>query len=507
MKKPSIRNNTIANYAGQLYLTLIGIVVTPFYLQYLGAEAYGLVGFFALMQAWMNLLDLGLSPTLGRQAAYARGTENGFEFFKKLLKSFEIIFLGLAITVFLSIFLGKSWLAVEWINSEGIETSTLTYCIGLMGVMVGLRWFVGLYRSGINGLEDQIWLNAANIVITSLKFLGSLFLLMFITTDVKHFFEYQLVISLIEVGAFMHRFYSRLPTTTYSPKIIDFDFFAVRDVAPFAIGIAYTAGIWVLVTQTDKLILSGILPLSEYGYFSLVALVAGAVTILSGPISQAILPRLTLLYSQNKKKELLEIYGNASQLAVLITLSVASMVGFYSKPLLYAWTGNMEAAEWGASILLWFALGNGILGISAYQYYLQVAFGNLKLHVVGSTISAIIQVPLIYYAAKSYGAYGAGVAWFSFRTIWFFVWTPIVHKRFVPGFHLKWLLTQILPIAITVIITSYLITTLLPLDLSQNRFILFIQMIGLGVLLLLVSLPSSKFIRQTVHKLYRNKLA
>lgn len=498
MNKPSIRNNTIANYVGQLYLTLIGIVVTPFYLQYLGAEAYGLVGFFALMQAWMNLLDLGLSPTLGRQAAYARGAENGFEFFKKLLKSFEVIFLGLAITASLSIFFGKHWLAVEWIKSENIKISTLTYCIGLMGVMIGLRWFVGLYRSGINGLEDQVWLNAANIAITSLKFIGALFLLKFITSDVKHFFEYQLLISFIEVGAFMHRFYSKLPTTTYTPKLIYFNFSVVKNVAPFALGIAYTAGIWVLVTQTDKLILSGVLTLSEYGYFSLVALVAGSVTILSGPISQAILPRLTLLYSQNRKKELLEIYGNASQLAVLITLSVSSMIGFYAEPLLYAWTGNMGAAKWGANILLWFALGNGVLGLSAYQYYLQVAFGDLKLHVLGSTISAVIQLPLIYYVAKNYGAYGAGLAWFLFRTIWFFTWIPIVHRRLAPGFHLKWLITQILPIAITVILASYLITTFFPLDLNQNRFILFIEMIGLGILLLLIAMPSSQFIRQFI---------
>ena len=507
MTKPSIRKNTIANYAGQLYLTLIGIVVTPFYLQYLGAEAYGLVGFFALMQAWMNLLDIGLSPTLGRQAAYARGSENGFESFKKLLKSFEVIFLGLAITVFLSIFFAKDWLAVEWIKSEGIKISTLTYCIGLMGVMIGLRWFVGLYRSGINGLEDQVWLNAANIIITSLRFLGALLLLKFITSDVRHFFEYQICVSLIEVVVFMLRFYSRLPVTSYSPKLIDFDWSVVKNIAPFALGIAYTSGIWVLVTQTDKLVLSGILTLSEYGYFSLVALVAGAVTILSGPIAQAILPRLTLLYSKDNIVEFIKIYGQASQLAILITLSVALMVGFYAKPLLYAWTGNIEAATWGADILLWFALGNGVLGVAAYQYYLQVAFGELKLHVIGSTISAVIQVPLIYYVAKNYGAEGAGMAWFSFRTIWFLWWTPIIHRRFLPGFHLRWLITQILPIVITVSIGSYVITSLFPLDLNQNRLLLFLKMMGLGLMLLLISMPSSKFIRQSIYKLYRKKLA
>lgn len=506
MKTPSIRRNTIANYIGQLYLTLIGIIVTPFYLKYLGAEAYGLVGFFALMQAWMNLLDLGLSPTLGRQAAHARGVENGFEFFKKLLKSFEVIFLLLAILIVSIIFITSDWLAAEWINSKNISKSTITYCISLMGLMIGLRWFVGLYRSGINGLEDQVWLNAANIFFNSLKFLGALFLLKFFTTDIKHFFQYQLIISFLEVSAFMFRFYSRLPSTDYSPKIIDFNWSIVKDITPFALSIAYTAGIWVLLTQTDKLILSGILSLSEYGYFSLVALVAGGVTILSGPIAQSISPRLTLLYAKGEKYELIKLYGAASQLAILITLSVASIIGLYAKPLLYSWTGDIQAATWGANVLLWFALGNGVLGVAAYQYYLQVAFGNLKLHVIGSTISAVIQVPLIYYIAINYGAEGAGIAWFSFRSIWFLCWTPVIHRRYLPGFHLNWLVTQILPIIITVSLASYAITSLFPLDLNQNRFILFLKMIVLGLTLLLISMPSSKFIRQSIRELYRKKL-
>ena len=87
-------------------------------MQYLGAEAYGLVGFFALMQAWLNLLDLGLSPTLGRQVAYARGQKNGFEFFKRLLKSFELIFIVLALVIIAGIYLASDWVAQVWISNR-----------------------------------------------------------------------------------------------------------------------------------------------------------------------------------------------------------------------------------------------------------------------------------------------------------------------------------------------------------------------------------------------------
>lgn len=495
MIKPSIKKNTVANYFGQMYTMLIGIAVTPLYLQYLGAEAYGLVGFFALMQAWMALLDLGLSPTLGRQAAYARGQDNGFDSFKRLLKSFEIIFFVLALIIVLAIYLFSDWIAESWIQAENLTTSTLIYCIVLMGGMIGLRWFAGLYRSGINGLEDQVWLNAANILVITLKFVGALLLLMFISRDVRHFFEYQLVIASVEVIIFALRFYKKLPTTQLSLGLLAFDWITVKNIAPFALSIAYTAGVWVLITQTDKLILSGILTLSEFGYFSLVALVAGGVTTLSGPISQAVLPRLILLFSQGKKQEMLSLYAEASQFVTVISLSVSLMVGLYAETLIYAWTGDRQATEWGAKVLVWFALGNGILAIGAFQYYLQLAFGELKLHVIGSTVSALIQVPVIYYAAIRYGAEGAGLAWFSFRLIWFFVWTPIVHNHLVSGFHLEWLFKKIMPIIVVTVSTGLLIHNLFILDLQQKRHILFIEMLSLGLILLFISGLSVKSIR------------
>lgn len=487
-----------------MYMMLIGIVVTPLYLQYLGAEAYGLVGFFALMQAWMNLLDLGLSPTLGRQAAYARGQVNGFETFKRLVKSFEVIFFTLAVCIVSIVYFSSDWIAQSWIKSEILEIQTLIYCVVLMGVMIGLRWFSGLYRSGINGLEDQVWLNIANITLTSLKFVGALILLAFISQDIQHFFEYQLFIGLIEFIVFAAHFYKKLPVTQTATPLVAFDWPVVKSVAPFALSIAYTAGLWVLITQTDKLILSGVLTLAEFGYFSLVALVAGGVTMLSGPISQAVMPRLTLLFSQDKKQELLSLYGQASQLVAVISLSVSLMVGLYAEPLIYAWTGDRAAAEWGAGILVWFALGNGLLAISAFQYYLQSAFGELKLHVAGSTISAVIQVPLMYYAAINYGAQGAGIAWFSFRLVWFFVWLPIVHSRFIPGFHLKWIFKEILPIAVVTLIGALVIYELVVLDLSQNRFLLLVQMVFLGGVLLFVSAISSQVVRQRIFRVLKS---
>ena len=62
----SIKRNILAGYVGQIYATLFGILLVPLYGEYMGAEAYGLVRFFTMLQGWFMLLDMGLSPTTGR---------------------------------------------------------------------------------------------------------------------------------------------------------------------------------------------------------------------------------------------------------------------------------------------------------------------------------------------------------------------------------------------------------------------------------------------------------
>ena len=88
----SIKQNLIANYASQLYVMAIGVVMAPVYLSYMGQEAYGLIGFFIVMGAWFQLLDIGLTPTLVRETARFRGGAIGVNNLRSLLRALEIFF-------------------------------------------------------------------------------------------------------------------------------------------------------------------------------------------------------------------------------------------------------------------------------------------------------------------------------------------------------------------------------------------------------------------------------
>jgi len=484
--KKSIKWNTSANFIGLFYTTIISIAVYPLYLKYLGAEAFGLVGFFTMLQAWLQLLDMGMSPMLSRQAAKAHGHNIDYTELIKLLRSLELIVLVLALMVGILIYLFSNWIANNWLNVLSLDLTKVAISIVLMGVMIGLGLFASLYRGGIRGLENQVWLNIANIIIVTLKFAGAFLLIRFVTQEFVYFFVYQLIVTIIELIILANMFHHFIPSTD---KVkIRFFWSTLKPIIPFAAGIAYTTGIWIILTQLDKIILSKILTLSEYGYFALVVTVVAGINRISGPISQAILPRMTYLLSQGKMQDMLILYRKSTQIMAVIMLPLTGIIALFSTELMFAWTGDRTVADWTGPILFWFALGNGILAISAFQYYLQFAHGKLKMHVIYHSITAVVQIPLIIFVAFKYEALGVAITWFILRLIIFTIWTPIVHHKFAPGIHLSWIFKDVAPIFVSSAVALFLINSININFLGMSRGETFLVLIGFGLLILILNL-------------------
>lgn len=453
---PSVKNNVIFNYIGQIYVAFIGIACLPLYLKYLGAEAYGLVGFFTLLQAWMQLLDLGMSPTLGREVARLHPLAETAHQLRSVVRSVELIFICIAVVITVPLFLGRYWVAEKWLSIHELDVHLVSTCIGLMALMLGIRWLAALHRSGINAYEQQVWMNVTNVVFVTLRFPGSLLLIIYYDSSILLFFSYQLLLAILEQATITRKFYRLLPKAKQA--VGWFNLKEARRIAPFALSVAYTGGIWVVVTQLDKLLLSKVLTLADYGYFTLVATISSGVMVLSWPVSTAVLPRMTALLSENREEEMLLLYRKATRFVVCMVTPVTLMLAFFPGEITYIWTGDRAAADWVAPVLPLFILGNGLLAIGAFQYYLQYAHGKLRLHVKFNTISAALSIPSISYAAFQYGPIGVGYVWLGFRLLSLLVWTPYVHKTYAPGLHNTWMLKDVLqPFGISAILLATLI--------------------------------------------------
>src|SRR5262249_61763233 len=92
-------------------MALIGVAFAPLYIKYLGVEAYGLIGIFAVLQAWLTLLDMGMTPTLNREVArYTAGAYSATAI-RDLGRTFGIVCCGTAGVITTNSFSGSAWLS------------------------------------------------------------------------------------------------------------------------------------------------------------------------------------------------------------------------------------------------------------------------------------------------------------------------------------------------------------------------------------------------------------
>jgi O-antigen/teichoic acid export membrane protein len=454
----------------------------------MGPEAYGLVGFFAMLQAWFSLLDMGLSGTLARESARFYGGAMDALQYRRLLRALEGIFLAIALVGGLSFYAASGYIATNWLKASSLPLSEVQIAVELMAAIIAVRWMGGIYRSAITGAERLVWLGAYSSVMTTLRFVGVLPILVFVDASPKAFFVYQFFVALIEfLGLVAHAY--RLIPGRRGEEIISWSWAPVKPLIRFSMTIAVTSSIWILTTQTDKLLLSTLLPLTEYGYFTLAVLVASSVTLVSAPVSAAIMPRMARLEAERDHAGLIRVYRQTTQLVAVVAGATSLTLAFCATPLLWAWTGDLVLAENAAPILVLYAIGNGVLAVSAFPYYLQFAKGNLRLHLVGNIIFVLFMIPAIVVGTSKFGMIGAGYVWLGINCLSFVLWLPFVHQKFEPGLNKDWYLTDVLRIFASVGFAGFLLSTV-NIE-TQSRFLQFLAIGGFGFLLIAVGAMAS----------------
>lgn len=448
----SLKRNILATYASQIYVTVIGIAMLPFYMQYLGTEAYGLVGFFMMLQGWFLLLDMGLTPTMARETARFQGGGTDALNLRRLLRSLEGVFLCVALLGAVFLIVGADLIAGNWLKVEYLSGNEVANAIKLMALIMVLRWLGELYRGVIAGFEHMVWLGVFSAAIATIRFVLVIPFFIWVGSSVVEFFLFQLCAAAVEALALTHKAYALLPAVPAGAT--RWSWRPLRDVIGFALVMALASVVWISVSQTDKLLLSGLLSLADYGWFSLTVLAASGVLLLTSPIVAALMPRLTALHARGDESTLLSLYRSATQWVGLLAWPACGVLAWQAERVLWIWTGDAQLAAQAATTLCLYALGNGAMALGALPYYLQFAKGQLRLHLLGTGLFVLVLLPCLIWAASRYGAVGAGWAWLAVNVIYFALWVPVAHARYAPGLHARWLLHDVVPIAVLAFVTA-----------------------------------------------------
>lgn len=437
----ALKRNVIANFAGQGWTAVMGLAFIPLYIHYLGVEAFGLIGLYAVLQAWLALLDMGMSPTLNREMARFTAGTHSAQSIRDLLRSLEVIALCIAATIAFSVWTVSGFLATDWLQAEKLPVAVVAQAISIMGMIIALRLIESIYRGSLFGLQRQVWYNAVNAVLATLRHGGVVIVLAWISPDIQAFFYWQAAISLLAVAILAVGVHRALPVPPAPPR---FSPGAIAEIWRFAGGTMAVTFLAILLTQLDKMLLARLLPLETFAYYMLAATVAGALYLAIGPITSAFFPRMVEFFTREDRAGLSETYHLGAQLVTLVTAPTVMLLCFFPGDIIYVWSGSVELAGNVAPILSVLALGVFLNGLMQMPAQLQLAYGWVRLCINTNLVAVVVLVPAIFWAVPRYGAMGAAWIWVTLNAGYILVNVQLMHRRLLAKEKWKWYFADVL---------------------------------------------------------------
>ena len=436
-----VRRDVAATVGSRLWVAAMSFAFVPFYIRLLGVEAYGLIGLFASMMAVFAVLDLGLSVTVNRELARLGPGPGARPEARTLLRTLEAVYWATAAAIGAGLALAAPWIARRWLTLDALDPDAATDAIRLMGLVATLRWPVALYTGALMGAGRQVRLAGVAAAAATLQGGGAVLALLAAPT-IAVFFSWQAAVAAAQVALLAWLSWRELPLAGHRAT---FSAPTLRAVGGFAAGVAGITILSVVLTQLDKLILSRMLPLAEFGYYSLAGALAATVGIAGGAAYASLFPTLSALAAGGRGDELRRTYHGGSQAMALLVAPAALTVAFFSPELLRSYLRDPVLAAETADLLRLLVVGHGLLTLMLLPLALQLAHGWTGLSLWKNVVAVALFVPALWFMVRRFGPEGAATTWIALTAGYFLVEVQVMHRRLLRGEQWRWYFADIAP--------------------------------------------------------------
>ncbi len=448
----SVKVNILSNYIGQITIAVLNFIFIPTYIKYIGVEAYGLVGIFAVLQVALNTFDAAITPLLSREMSCYLGGKKSLESLRNILRTSEILCLFLGLIFALLIFITADFFANKWFIVENLPIELVSEAIRIAIFVVALRTIEDLYKGVLIGLQRQVILNIIIIIGAVFRFVGVIYALEYFEPTIKTFYYWQLLSSIVSIILFIIPCYNNIPGM-YNKAHFSLD--EIKNNISFSLGSFSNACASFITTQADKIIISKLIPLTEVSYYTLSVSITNVLVMMAHPVLMAFYPKLVTLRSQGNHESAAKNFHLNSQIMCLTCGVAACSLYFYGEYILGYWTHNPELTQNIMPYVKLLAIGNFIL-INAFPnnqltYIAGKPIVSGKISAFSILLIICFTLPLITYFGAKGAAYGT-IILNSYVLLAF----PIYFNCYLKSEQKTWFFKDFLFPTITIIILFYL---------------------------------------------------
>lgn len=427
MNKESIKVaiNSLYGLIVPIIVGLMGFWVTPYLLNKLSPEVYGIWVLIASIIGPIALLEFGMSEATSKYVAVTeekKNTDQSNKFIESTIFFNIIISLsGFVIICLIGYFLPFFGFGI---SNQYIEIAQKSFFIA--GLNFCIIRFIGVCEGVFKAIQD---FKTISIVTTTGRILYSL------AGVAAAYLSYGLV-GVVLFQAFSYLFILILWIYILKTKTPQFSFWPNFHKEEFFLTFKY--GSWntvgriasILMKNADKVLIGSFLSVSLVGFFNAAWLLSNFSFIIVLPFSGSLMPYFSILEERNNKRLLHDRLEYSTWLLSNLIILISIPFFIFSYEILYLWI-SPECALYMASPLRFLILANWIssLNIGLAQFILGV--GLVRENTIWSLSRGFTSIIMTFFLIKYIGIKTAGLGSFlsQFSVIWliFIVWK----KRFI----------------------------------------------------------------------------
>lgn len=407
----TLKRNILANYLGAGAVSLAPVLALPWYLAALGQKQFGLISFVVMLQTLLGLLDAGTSQALVREVAVRLNSgPGGRRSTAALLFGFERIYWLFALGAGAVCLLLAGTIAEHWLNLADLPVAIGRQAVYGAAVIFAAQFPGSVYRSLLVGAQAQIALNGIMLGGALLRHLGGVMIVL-AYPSLSAYLLWQAAIALLET---LVRASWAWKTLQIKRGDLGWESEELRPAWKVIAGLSGSIWLGALTVQMDRIILSRMAPIEQFGYYTVAATIAIGMLQLIYPLYQAVLPRAIQLRADPEAlrhlsvKLFLLIGGVTGTLALAFVTLGRWLVGI--------WLRNPVAAAAVYPILAVLLVGTALNAFYNVGYMNWIVHEKINRVLKVNGLTLVLAVALIPPLVLWLGTIGAAFGWLAINS-------------------------------------------------------------------------------------------
>jgi len=401
-----VSRNIVYNGLGQGLSVILGFVAVRFVFRRLGGDALGLIYFSLAFSAGLAVAaQLGICESAVREVASHHG--NRPEYIKSFIRTSSLLYWTGYLALAMVAYAAAPYLVHHWVKLESLDAVTATKIMRILTFGALLALPTSLYRALLVGLQH---LGATNLIDVAWKALQQtgIFLILLIHGSLFHVACWIVGSTAVQLAVYWvvcsHFFSVRALLIPGLSRDV------VRQNFRFASGLmAISLCAWML-TETDKIMVSKLLPLTLLGLYTFARTAVAQAQLLTSSVNNAIFPHFSALHGGGKTAELRSAYDNIQDLICLGAAPVFAGVTFVALPV-FSRVFDLRSAHLLLLPAAFLCVGSYMNGALTAPYIVSLAVGRPDITARQNALALLVVVPASAIAIYWFGLNGAGFSW------------------------------------------------------------------------------------------------